>query len=351
MHKIMFRVDANATMGTGHLMRCLALAQALKKQHISSTFVVSDEAAAICKSRQDWVGEIITLPGNIDTIEELEYIKSVYIQDACDALVLDGYQFDSDYRQALSADIACLILFDDSNYSGKLFADLVINGADNAAELGYPLSASHASLCTGPDYKVLRQEFVEATPLVWSKRQSIGIMMGGSDPLNITLPLLQSLQCLAQQMAIPHIKLLTGAAYKPLAELELFIKNSSLYIEHQHNSQQVADVFGQCALVISAAGSSQFELLACETPAILLVVADNQLNATQQASIQGWCEMLDARASVDFAQLAGQIVETYQNKATLLKMHQQCAKYRDVLGAKRVVEAIRQRLQSGRVYD
>jgi UDP-2,4-diacetamido-2,4,6-trideoxy-beta-L-altropyranose hydrolase len=350
MNKILFRTDGNTQMGTGHLMRCLALAQALKKQHISTTFVVSDEAAAICQSRLDWVGEIITLPGNIDTKGELEYIKSVYIKDACDALVLDGYQFDSAYRQALSEDTACLILFDDSNNSGELFADLVINGADNAAELGYLLSAPQASLFTGPDYRVLRQEFVGATPHVWSKRQAIGIMMGGSDPLNITLPLLQSLQCLAQKMAIPHMKLLTGAAYKPLAELELFIKNSSLYIEHQHNSQQVADVFGQCALVISAAGSSQFELLACETPAILLVVADNQINATEQASRQGWCEMLDARASLDFGQLARQIVETYQNKAVLLKMHQQCAKYRDVLGAKRVVEAIKQRIQSGRAH-
>ena len=50
-------------------------------------------------------------------------------------------------------------------------------------------------------------------------------------------------------------------------------------------------------LTVSAAGSSQFELACAGSPAILLVVADNQLDASLQAVQQGWCDVIDMRES------------------------------------------------------
>lgn len=340
MNKILFRTDGNSNMGTGHLMRCLALAQALKKQHVSSTFVVSNEAAAICHSRQDWEGEVIVLPANIGKHDEASWLAELCQQTQVDALILDGYQFDASYRKSVSAFTGCLVLFDDNNDSGDLHADVIINGADNANELGYRQTAPVAKLCLGSQYRVMRKEFVDLEPPVWAERQALGIIMGGSDPLNLSLPLLDALENQVQLCLLPKIKLLTGPAYPHIEQLNEFLSHTSLTIEHCANCQQVAEVFAQCKLVVSAAGSSQFELLACQTPSILLVVADNQLNASQQASTQGWCLMFDARNRLDFSAIARQTLALYRNEPELQKMYQLCEQYKDAEGGQRVVEAM-----------
>ena len=342
---LVFRVDGDAKMGTGHVMRCLALAQALAKNDIKAHFVISASTQSICQGRQDWSGEVIVLPTNIAIGDEAKWLAKLCQDLQADALVLDGYQFDANYRKSVRELTPCLVLFDDNNDSGELHGDVIINGAENAAELGYELSATDAVLCLGAPYRVLRQEFVDLTTPMWVERQALGIMMGGSDPLNLTIPLLAALQAQSQQGQLAPIRLLTGPAYPFASQLKAFLSQTSLSIEHHANCQQVAEVFVQCRLVISAAGSSQFELLACQTPAILLVVANNQLNATVQAKAQGWCLMYDARDKLDFPSLADEILALYQNEQALEQMYQLSGQYKDTGGAQRVVEAIVQRCQ------
>ena len=92
--------------------------------------------------------------------------------------------------------------------------------------------------------------------------------------------------------------------------------------------------------MVSAAVGTQFELLACQTPSLLLVVADNQLNATEQSSQQGWCVTADARAAVDFNLLARQISEMWGRQEKLKLMCAAAKQNNSVEGAQRVVEAI-----------
>ena len=87
--------------------------------------------------------------------------------------------------------VAC---FDDANLTENLHCDLVINGASKQVKEVYGKTAPEAVHCVGPEYRVLRQEFTELPELSFEQRGSLTLVMGGSDPANLTLPLLNKLQ-------------------------------------------------------------------------------------------------------------------------------------------------------------
>lgn len=344
--KVLFRTDASPSMGVGHLMRCLALAQSLVAAKHSVSFAILEASLPYCLSRQDWVGEIQIVPADLNIEHETRYLEELAQEQLYDCLVLDGYQFSPAYRHALSKSDLVLVCFDDTNQTGKLPVDMVINGAANAADLGYENTASNALLCLGEEFRILRQEFLTNEVLQkkveWQSRHRLTLVMGGSDPLDITCKILVELQ--SRECRYP-ITIITGAAYPWSNELTLLIQQSHLQVELVENCQAMADLFLQSRLVVSAAGGTQFELLACATPAILLVVADNQVNATQQAITQTWCDSVDCRAlevnqKAVMTSVIDKIDNLFQDEAKLQNMHQRALTLQRAEGASRVVQCM-----------
>ena len=335
--RVIFRVEGNLTIGLGHMMRCMALAQGLDKSGHDVAFIMSEASQQFCKSRADWVGDIHNLELSSNQPEP-EYVKKQCLTQQADWLVLDGYQFTQHYRQSLNNSHFKLAIFDDINNSGALFTDLIINGAPNADSLNYGATAPHAELAIGEQYQVLRQEFLCALNCKWQQRTQLSIMFGGSDPQGLTLETLQALQSLEVPMPITVI---TGAVFSQLTDLNALIDSSTLNITHLHDCQNLAPIFSHSRLIISAAGGTQFELLACNTPAILVVVADNQLIASQSAASQGWCEINNYESSspMDWAK---QCLELWQSSETLLKWHQKAQQFPVIDGANNIAKLMSQ---------
>lgn len=332
---IYFRVDASAKMGLGHLMRCLALAQEVEFRHATPVFFIRSHTHAFCLSRHDWVGKIVLIPDELSQEQELDWLGSqLQLESAPKMLVLDGYQFDTDYKKGAAQRCDHLVVFDDNNDAGLLHGNLVINGSHGAKKLDYAQTAPHAKLCLGPDFRVLRSEFSLTPHSEWSARFGLLISMGGSDPNNMTLPLLKEL---ARRQFDGPIRVITGAGYAYLPELEAWLASSHLHIQHMHNFQMMADAFSRARLAVVAAGGTQYEVEAMATPAFLLVVADNQIKATQSALSSGWCEAADVR-TCEISDVVEQLLALWNNETKLQDMYIKATESGSCAGAANVVD-------------
>ncbi|WP_133469216.1 UDP-2,4-diacetamido-2,4,6-trideoxy-beta-L-altropyranose hydrolase [Paraglaciecola marina] len=331
--RIVFRVEGEPRIGLGHIMRCLALAQSLTNSGHYVCFLMSKSSQSFCQNRVDWVGDILPMD-IINPPNEASWVQQQCVELQADWLVLDGYQFTEGYRRALVSRHYHLAVFDDINNSGNLFADLVINGVSNGLALNYQATAPQAHLAVGRRYQVLRQEFFRLSDRSWSRRRSLTLMFGGSDTHNMTLSVLDALA--KSHVSIP-ISVITGAAYSHLNELSEFIASSDLTVTHHHDCQNMAEELVNSRLALSAAGGSQFELLACATPAILLVVADNQKFASEEAKKQGWCQVLNYQEQTS-EQLVKHCLALWGDVDTLFSMHQHAMKQAVIDGAKAVGE-------------
>ena len=111
MSELLFVVEASHSSGIGHLMRCLALAQAAEERGLNSVFFVPEYAKNVCKARHDWCGGIIIAEPNDDaTVAQIK--EKIATQNAV-ALILDGYHFSDQFVSQLALLPVPLVL--DSN--------------------------------------------------------------------------------------------------------------------------------------------------------------------------------------------------------------------------------------------
>ena len=336
MSELLFVVEVSHSSGIGHLMRCLALAQAAEEYGLESVFFVPEYAYEICKARHDWVGRVIVAETNDETtIAQIR--DSAAVQNAV-ALILDGYHFSEQFVSQMALLPLPLVLLDDIESVLCKYADVIVNAAGESAEHRYHALNPHAQLCLGSQYRLLRREFRQTPVLPIPQRRSLTVNFGGSDPKNLTLPVLKAL---SESLANTPIRVVTGPGFAHLDSLQHFIQQSAASIQHIHNCQNMAEVWVNSRLTVAAAGGSQFELAACQSPSVLVVVADNQLNATREASKQGWCDIWDARNGGEIPNLVNKVARLWNDAICLEQMHARAGQFSFVTGADTLIDSLK----------
>lgn len=333
--KAWFLTEASETAGMGHLMRCVALAQALSEQYVECVFVVSADTVPFCMKRHDWNYLIQEIPQDLPEVEYIRWLQKHLTTTDDDLLILDSYQFSAGFVNQISELQGSTILFDDCNDRGALNVSLIINSAGGAKTLGYEQTAPKAKLCLGDKFRLLRQEFLTEQPLPLASRRSLTLVMGGTDVKGLSLLFLKALD--ERRVDIP-IRLVTTGDNKQLAEIKDYVQKAQISIQLLIDCQDLASVFSNSLLTISAAGSTQFELLAMQCPSLLLIVADNQVNAAKASEQQGWCQCFDFRQGAAISAVVELAIDLWSKPELLQTMYQQAEKYRDMQGAARLLD-------------
>lgn len=334
---LLFRADADALMGSGHVMRAIALAEAAADKDVACRIAMKSCPGEL-RDRLNQAGMAIDdLPSGDELAAFLALIKDL----SPGAVVIDGYKFDEKYRLAVRGQAARVLTMDDGVAAGALHADIVVNANPAASQIDYAESAAAARLLLGLEFALLRKEFLggevsSSQPLV-SERNRILLTFGGSDPLCLAAPVTDGL--LAALPGGVAVDLVLGGAHHDhdaLVERAAQSDQLSLHV----NSRNMASLMAGAGMAISAAGSTVLELAAMGVPAILVATADNQAQVLNAHKALDWCRGLDGRETGATEKIVDMATVLWNDNSSRQAMAEKASGLVDGNGAERVVAAL-----------
>ncbi len=261
MKKIAFRTMGGEEIGFGHIYRCLSLAKAIKKTDINFeiVFIVNEEIDNIVKT--NGFKSIVSncFENDYDTIKKINF----------NLIVLDTYKAHDAYLKSVKG-LTKVMLFDDNNdvYDTNI-PDIVLNGNIHAKFLDYKMDDSTQFLL-GLEYLVMNEAYWEDNSSLNSEKKGVLITTGGSDSRDVSPKILKELINTNLEITV-----IVGPGYKKetVSELKL-LKNTRTTLVN--NPKSLKKFINKAEYVITATGSTIYEVLLQNTTPILFCLADNQ---------------------------------------------------------------------------
>lgn len=295
---IYIRADGNSDIATGHLVRCLCIAEALEKQGKKVCFLVSDSTSTALLTQLSstifhqvsFSFETVILEtavyNNLDLeIPELynflsnkqenpSHKLSLSHSPGKPVLLIDSYFVTPNYLKALKA-VALLSYLDDLR-TFDYEVDLVINydviPPSKMGEYKQSYKKSKAVLL-GAEYTPLRRQFQNQSFTLREKIQDLLITTGGSDPYHLTEKLSSFL--LENGLEL-NLHIVVGGLFHNLSALDA-LSHKHPQISLHREIKDMAALMKQCDYAVSAAGTTLYELCALGIPTVSFSMADNQI--------------------------------------------------------------------------
>ncbi len=274
---LLIRADASATIGTGHVMRCLALAQAWQDAGGQAVFAFAELPDALEKRLARERMSMRRL--DVAVASESDSTATVALARECGAawVVADGYRFAPAFLERLRTDGRRILAVDDMAHLERYPVDLVLNQNLSARRDLYRAKlARDTELLLGPRYSLLRREFRSGTttraPLA-DRALRVLVTFGGSDPENYTDTILQRLAARADGC---EVCVLAGAANMHVSTLRERAARASFPCDVRVNVENVAELMAWADVAITAGGSTVWELAAMRLPALIGAISEDQ---------------------------------------------------------------------------
>lgn len=272
------RTDANEIIATGHVMRCLTIAEEFRKKKETVCFVVSDETSATMIEKKGFAVIVTNEKWNaVDT--EREYTILKLCAETGGWLLIDSYFINSEYITQMKQ-IFKVAVFDDM-FSEKKNADLIINYNVFYRKFDYKNRYKNeaCTLLLGEKYVPLRQQFQQIKPELAVRKYrypKVLLMCGGADKPNLICGVLQYLKDNNLKL-LSEIdwKIVIGSYYSNYHRLEQLIQENS-NIELLCDVENMAELMYECDLCVTAASTVLYECCAMLLPTIFFVVAEDQ---------------------------------------------------------------------------
>lgn len=361
-----FRVDSSIDMGSGHVMRCLTLADALKAQGMECHFICRSHPGHLINHIEAEGYPVHQLPlaqednkslepRNAETLSHAHWLGATQQEDAeaClsllhdlnpNWLVVDHYALDSRWERKV-AHICSKVMVIDDLADRPHICDLLLDQNLGREAIDYSnLVPQQCQILAGPQYALLRPEFAALREFSLRRRneqklEQILITMGGVDKDNATGKVLAALK----NSVLPakcRIKIVMGASAPWLAKVRQQADALPWETQVLVNINDMAQQMVVSDLAIGAAGSTSWERCCLGVPTLMVVLAENQrpiaraLDTMQAARLVGVVD-----------DIPGQLPETMNDlveNQMLVAMSENARGITDGSGVTRVMDALEQ---------
>nr|VFJ52775.1 MAG: UDP-2,4-diacetamido-2,4,6-trideoxy-beta-L-altropyranose hydrolase [Candidatus Kentron sp. FM]VFJ57296.1 MAG: UDP-2,4-diacetamido-2,4,6-trideoxy-beta-L-altropyranose hydrolase [Candidatus Kentron sp. FM]VFK08928.1 MAG: UDP-2,4-diacetamido-2,4,6-trideoxy-beta-L-altropyranose hydrolase [Candidatus Kentron sp. FM] len=358
--KVVFRVDASNRIGTGHVIRCLTLAEALRDRGARPHFICRAHPGHLLERLQRQAMPVTVLPPAPDTepghpADYAAWLGVTQGQDAQetiaalgderpDWLIVDHYGLDAQWEQRLRSHVGRLMVIDD--LANRLHdCDLLLdqNVIDEPASDGTcyrNLTPTGCRLLLGPRHALLRPEYAD-----WrgtSKRRDgrvrrVLVFLGGSDPGNVTGLALGTLS--APEFRHLAVDVVVGANNPHRSAIENQATRRARTTLHGPRPH-LADLMAQADLAIGAGGTTTWERLCLGLPSLVISIADNQEPACLVLARAGLIRYLGDAATVGEERMRAALGGIMDDPEEIAEQSLAGRLLVDGLGALRVLETL-----------
>jgi len=311
--RIAFRADASTKIGTGHVIRCLTLADELARNgHLCVFFVKNHEGNLneYISARGYEVRELeAAVNCNVDNFScqyeawlgwswksDIYAVENLCLDETFDWVVVDHYALDAKWEKYFLARGSKVLAIDDlANRSHECSILLDQNYGAEKGKYKKHLEGD-VLLLLGSKYALLRPEFYDARSRgILNKERGLKkllINMGGVDQHNVTELVLRALSA-SSVARTAELTVLVGAGYPYFLKLSQFVEDSKLNIRLLQSASNVAELMCEADLAIGAAGATTWERFSLGLPSILVSIAENQSDILSRLKKDGLVEALD----------------------------------------------------------
>ncbi|GKW54144.1 UDP-2,4-diacetamido-2,4,6-trideoxy-beta-L-altropyranose hydrolase [Pseudoalteromonas sp. NCCP-2140] len=354
MLNVAFRVDASIHIGSGHVMRCLVLADALASDGHQVAFLTRPQAGdliSFIKQRGHDVCPLSELECPVEPVSTDDYAGWLQVSELDDAtecaglltstdlVIVDHYGIGTLWHKRVKETHDCkVVVIDDlvRTHDAELIIDQTLQR--HAAE--YNRKNANALVLAGTQYALIAPVFAtyhqqchveKKSPLRQPPR--ILLSMGGIDAPNATL---QALQALQQLDTKPLVTVLLSQRAPNYDSVKAFSSQYSEWVTHIDFVSDMAVLMTEHTLAIGAPGSTSWERACVGLPSIIIALAENQQTISRNLALAG------AAKQVELSRIQTDLVPTYHE---LLSQYEEIRKINlqlcDGQGVQRVVKAIK----------
>ncbi|MFA7383725.1 MAG: UDP-2,4-diacetamido-2,4,6-trideoxy-beta-L-altropyranose hydrolase [Desulfurivibrionaceae bacterium] len=318
---LVIRADADVTIGSGHVMRCLTLAEAMRESGALVVFVcrsrpgnlndliinrgfmlhelaeteganVSAAENGLCNEYTSWLG----VPQKQDATETIAALAGKEV----DWLIVDHYGLDRRWEEELRPHVRKIMVIDDLADRPHDCDILLDQNFFQKKGVRYEgLVPPSCTLLLGPTYALLRPEFVQARKKRTLKNGEIHrvfVFCGGSDPDNVSGRVLAAMS--SPELHHLELDMVLGKGNPHLSEIEQQIAirpHSRLHVQVDN----MAELMAQADLALGAGGCTTWERLCLGLPSLVITVAANQESFTRDLHREGFLTWLGGADTVD----------------------------------------------------
>lgn len=355
---VCIRADASVEIGTGHVMRCLTLAEQLRQKGANVFFISREHEGNL----NDWIRlekkfTVYSLKKE-DNWEELSVDMSLYkrwlgsstLEDATQTrdfiqqseriswLIVDHYGIDQEWERFMRPYVDQIMVIDDlanrkHDCDVLLDQNLYEDGERRYKELVPP----KCQQVIGPSFALLREEFLNKRQQIRKRTEEIKhilIFFGGADLTNETLKALQAVEMLDNSQLI--IDVVVGKSNPNKNKIENYCRERR-NIHFYCQVSDMATLMSKADLAIGAGGATTWERACLGLPSIMLAIADNQIELCQNVDRAGIVEYLGFHSQVDAKQIYEVLLKVLNNLSHLYDLRNRGRQLVDGKGTQRVV--------------